>query len=152
MNALLSKIEILRITAASADRAGMYSLAFELNREINALYSKPIPGFPGYRATLDGTIIGKQGHVLSNWRGTDHGRDKYKRVGPMINGVRVRVDVHVLVALAFHGERPEGWEIHHINFDRDDNRPENLEYLPHDKHVGKHKDRAMAVREQGQDF
>ena len=39
--------------------------------------------------------------------------------------------VHTLVCLAFHGIRPEkGWQVDHINFVRDDNRPENLRWVP----------------------
>lgn len=39
------------------------------------------------------------------------------------------VEVHVLVALAFLGERPEGMVVNHISGDRTDNRVENLEYV-----------------------
>lgn len=39
--------------------------------------------------------------------------------------------MHELVALAFIGERPDGFDIDHINGDRKDNRLENLRYVPH---------------------
>lgn len=39
--------------------------------------------------------------------------------------------VHRLVALAFLGPIPTGYEVNHINADRADNRVENLEYVTH---------------------
>lgn len=50
--------------------------------------------------------------------------------------LRVRVQgktikVHVLVAAAFHGPRPDGLETRHRNGDSLDNRPENLCYGTH---------------------
>jgi hypothetical protein len=38
---------------------------------------------------------------------------------------------HHVVAEAFIGPRPDGLEVNHINGVRDDNRPENLEYVTH---------------------
>jgi len=37
--------------------------------------------------------------------------------------------VHSLVAKAFLGDKPEGFQIDHINRDRQDNRKENLRYV-----------------------
>lgn len=37
--------------------------------------------------------------------------------------------IHYVVAMAYLGPRPEGHEIDHINNDRQDNRPTNLQYL-----------------------
>lgn len=39
-----------------------------------------------------------------------------------------RLFVHHLVSLAFHGVRPEGTVVTHLNGDSADNRPENLAY------------------------
>jgi len=43
--------------------------------------------------------------------------------------------VHVLVAEAFLGPRPEGYQAHHKNGDRCDNRPENLTYVEAGEHI-----------------
>ena len=40
-------------------------------------------------------------------------------------------EVHALVAAAFHGPRPAGCEVLHINGNLYDNRPENLRYDTH---------------------
>ena len=47
-------------------------------------------------------------------------------------GSQVQVRVHRIVAEAFLGPSPDGSEtVNHKNFDRTDNRPENLEWLSH---------------------
>ena len=45
------------------------------------------------------------------------------------HGRKRKVMVHVLVAEAFLGPRPEGYEIDHINTYRHDNRVSNLRYV-----------------------
>ena len=42
---------------------------------------------------------------------------------------RERIAVHAVVALAFHGVRPEGLVTSHLNGDKNDNRPCNLAYV-----------------------
>ena len=39
------------------------------------------------------------------------------------------IKVHTIIALAFKGERPEGYDVDHRNFVRYDNRIENLSYI-----------------------
>lgn len=99
---------------------------------------RPIPGWPGYHATVDGRIIGKQGHAL---RPRQHWRTGHLRVrlfGPQAPPVAIKVGdsiqlsrfadvyVHVLVALAYHGPGLPGQLVRHWNDDPEDNRPENL--------------------------
>lgn len=54
----------------------------------------------------------------------------YLRVGLIINKGQPNKEflVHRLIMLAFRGECPPKYEVNHINFKRDDNRVENLEY------------------------
>lgn len=56
-------------------------------------------------------------------------RDGYPHVLLNIDGKRLYRSRHKLVALAFHGERPEGTVINHKNGKRADSRPGNLEYI-----------------------
>jgi hypothetical protein len=135
------RIEILKEIEAVAALAGDAVLRGVTQQRIRELYSRPIPGFPGYRATIDGTILGVHGTVLSPWEKDYKRGTGYMKVAPFINGRRIRCLVHTLVALAFHGHPAEDHEIHHKNFKRGDNRPENLEYLTHAEHVALHHDK-----------
>lgn len=46
--------------------------------------------------------------------------------------------IHSLVAKAFLGERPEGYEIDHISGDKSDNTMRNLEYVTHKENMRRH--------------
>ena len=93
---------------------------------------RPIPGFEGL---YDVSNIGR---VRSYKRGPP-GRILRAAINPStryfcFSIVRLREKrrtrpVHVLVAAAFLGQRPRGYQVNHISGDRQDNRPENLEYL-----------------------
>lgn len=48
--------------------------------------------------------------------------------------------LHQLVWREFNGEIPKGYDIHHINFNPSDNRPENLVLLSHSEHRKLHKE------------
>ena len=94
---------------------------------------RPIPSLGGvYDASDAGTIRRARGG-----RGTRPGRllalhrmpAGYMRCGIWLgNRGRTRL-VHRLVAEAFHGPCPEGYEVNHRNLIKSDNRPGNLQYV-----------------------
>ena len=66
------------------------------------------------------------GKILKPWE-TKTG---YLGVSIGLNGTRTGSYIHELVLLAFIGPRPEGYEGEHKNANHQDNRLENLEWLP----------------------
>lgn len=87
---------------------------------------RSIPGFDGYYALCDGTIVGRWGRPLSTYRD----RDGYKRVTIALargkDATRVHKGVHQLVCMAFHGAGILGDEVRHIDGVKDNNTPSNL--------------------------
>lgn len=97
---------------------------------------KPIPGFASYYADNSGNIWSAKpsrwGHVMWRKRKAGVGRDGYLDVVLLRScGKKVNKPVHVLVALAFHGERPAGLVTTHSDGDRRNNAPSNLKYRSH---------------------
>lgn len=82
---------------------------------------RPIPGYEGYYATSEGTVIGKKGKGIGCFT------HNYVMVG-LGFGKTPRTRGY-LVALAFLGPRPEGMEIDHIDRNKHNDRPENLRYV-----------------------
>jgi hypothetical protein len=66
----------------------------------------------------------RAGHIL-----TPNVGDRYPVVALSKGGKPKRFRVHVLVAAAFLGPRPAGFDVNHINGDKTDNRAANLEYV-----------------------
>lgn len=61
--------------------------------------------------------------------------DGYLQVRPYPLPDKRSARVHQLVALAFLGPCPPGLEVNHLDGDRANNRPENLEYVSHADNV-----------------
>ena len=80
-----------------------------------------IPGVSGMMAGSDGHIYRTDGERVNEYSiNTGY---FFIRVG------KKNVLVHHLIAKAFLGERPDGYDVDHINYNKEDNRPENLRYL-----------------------
>lgn len=94
-----------------------------------------IPGYNGrYEASTLGRIRRVSGKgtlkgpkLLRTFVG-DYG---YIRTAIIRKGKVYKPGVHVLVALAFLGKCPEGYEVNHIDLDKSNNCLSNLEYLTH---------------------
>ena len=84
-----------------------------------------IPGYPGYRATASGVIIGLNGRQMAG-----QPLDGYLRVNVRdATGKRRHVMVHRLVALTILGPCPLFHQVNHINGDKTCNWISNLEYV-----------------------
>lgn len=71
-----------------------------------------------------GNVIGR---ITGGTRNGKPAADSEKYVSATVLGRTI--PVHVLVLEAFVGPRPDGHEPDHINFDRHDNRVENLRWV-----------------------
>jgi|GEM_PF-1105324 len=85
---------------------------------------RPIPGTRGYEASSEGRVRSPK-QVLKR---SDNGIG-YQIVSIVFaDGRKHSVTVHRLVASAFHGPRPEGYDIAHLDHDKTNNCPSNLAY------------------------
>jgi hypothetical protein len=93
--------------------------------------ARPVPGFPGYTVTDDGRVFSTR-----PWRG-DNGprqlvgginRGGYRAVVLCDGAHRRTREIHTLVAEAFHGPRPAGMDVRHLDGDSLNNCVENLRY------------------------
>lgn len=103
---------------------------------------KPIPGFEFYEASNIGRVRSLDRDVRSENRfysgtrtvkgrilkqSTD--RNGYPIVAMSKNKRSICHCVHQIVSWAFHGFPSDGQVVDHLNGDKTDNRPENLEYV-----------------------
>lgn len=87
-----------------------------------------IPSFPDYEASSLGRIKSHRrgGPKILKGRVNRFGYWQVNVINP--DKVAKTRPVHSLVAEAFHGPRPEGLDVRHLNGISTDCRPENLEY------------------------
>lgn len=92
---------------------------------------RPIPGYPGYVASSKGEIWKRAYRKAGDghwYRVSSHMSHGYKQVTLHCNGKKCNRKVHLLIALAFIGERPEGLQVRHLNDKRLDNAATNIAY------------------------
>lgn len=104
---------------------------------------RQIPGFAGYLACEDGSIVSKRGGSARTLIQRNNDGYMHVTVSVRVNGRRERHrrPVHRLVCMAFQGVPPEGKPLaRHLNGISTDNRADNLAW-------GSHKDNAAdAIR------
>ena len=103
---------------------------------------RPIMGYEGiYYVSNLGNVYsrhkyrdGKRMRKLKPFR---RAQGRYLCVSLYKDGVRKDFDIHVLVAMAFLGKRPEGMVIDHVNNCCTDNFASNIRYCPNRENVVK---------------
>ena len=96
-----------------------------------------IPGYPDYAVSASGRVWSlKYGKIKEL---VQYKRERgYLDVNVAIQGktrTHAKVRVHRLVAAAWIGPCPEGYEINHKNRNTSDNEADNLEYVTHAENV-----------------
>lgn len=113
--------------------------------------SADIPGFEGrYLVTDEGDVVSLlSGRALKPWL---VGRGYASVALVAANGDISKHYVHRIVAMAFLGPPPKGLHVNHIDGDRLNNRPSNLEYVTaaennrHARKLGLNKSRPAVIR------
>lgn len=86
---------------------------------------RAVPGFPGYEISSFAEIRGKDGRILKQ-KTTNQG---YREIGLYRDGEQESLRVHRLVATAFLHKEPGKDLVNHIDCDKTNNRPGNLEWV-----------------------
>ena len=120
---------------------------------------RDIPGHADYQASTLGRIRSKDRYIRSK---SKNGKSyKVFRKGRVLRpaptqggylcvnlGKYPHFTVHSLIALTFHGERPAGLEVRHLNGDQRDNRPCNLAYGTHKENEADKQNKTRLTPEQ----
>jgi hypothetical protein len=80
----------------------------------------------GYKVLEDGTVLSKRNGSPLKWSNNGKG---YMVSAIHVEGKRIAISHHQLVALAYYGECPKGYEVGHKDDDRTNNHPDNLSYV-----------------------
>lgn len=112
----------------------------ELQAKINGsrgIQWRPVVGYEGrYEVSSCGRVRSLVGVEPAELKQTVNGGG-YPSVR-LCNGAVRTVYTHHIVAEAFHGPRPAGHDIHHVNGIRTDNHASNLQYLSRREHARAH--------------
>src|SRR3990167_199710 len=89
----------------------------------NFLAVSSIPSYPSYCAGTDGRIYRNDRPIAQRQK-----KNLYYIVTLSQDGKIYTLHVHRLVCESWNGQCPDGMECRHLNNDRTDNRPGNLEW------------------------
>lgn len=119
---------------------------------------KPVPGFPYYEASNHGRIRSVDRFVRNKWGSFTKRCGQILKLTPhrgyfsirLSNGERIiNFGVHQVIAMAFHGLPPFGMVIDHVNTNKIDNRPENLEYVTNSENVKRQYNNGLLTNRKG---
>lgn len=89
---------------------------------------RPVPGFAGCLADTNGDVLSDKRKVRIIRKGTEN-KTGYLMISFRIKQKTAMRSVHRLVAAAFLGPPPDGYQVNHIDGNKLNNSPTNLEYV-----------------------
>ena len=105
---------------------------------------KDIPGFEGYQASSFGRIRSVDRVVKSitgprNYKGRILKQSKRGEYLCIRIGERPTENVHILIAMTYHGHQPNKWDkvVNHKDLDKHNNRPDNIEIITQRENANK---------------
>ena len=97
---------------------------------------KDLPGYEGvYLIGSKGTLISLHNNNAKKIKAVIDRNIGYKKYSLCKDRKKESAFEHVLVAMAFLGDRKEGIDIHHKDKNKLNNDFNNLEYIPHSEHM-----------------
>jgi hypothetical protein len=108
-------------------------------QDLNGEIWKAIEEFPDYSVSNYGRIKSfKQDKINGKIMKQYKDEDNYFKINLFKNGNSQTKQVHRLVYETFEEKLKKGFDVHHINENKEDNFFENLELKPHHKHMKDH--------------
>ena len=106
---------------------------------------RPVDHFDNYLVSTEGRVQNRTtGRILRYSKSSSY---RYPQVSLYNENGAVSKNVHVLVAQAFIGDVPPGYDVAHIDNDKENNRVDNLEIITHKQNIhNAHRDGLMTSR------
>ena len=111
------------------DKPSIAPVLLNENGEDRHEWWAPIEGYPEYEVSTRGRVVSKRFRKRKVLKQTTNNTDGYWQVNLWHKKTCHTLKVHRLVAYAFKGPRPEGFQIDHIDGDKLNNDAGNLQYI-----------------------